>query len=85
MGPEIRRFIPKVRNFEYSDAVVAERRIRVIDVDPARKLVYWTDTSLRTIKRAVIPEDQLQLGAPQDLQIEGMRNPNGLAFDWVAQ
>ena len=85
MGPEIRQYIPNSKSFDYSDAVVAEKRIRAIDYDPERKFLYWTDTSLRTIKRAVLPDNTKGVGQPQDLEIRGIEEPNGIAFDWVAK
>ncbi len=47
--------------------------------------MYWTDSSLQTIKRAMVPEDPNTLGFAQDLQIEMVRQPDGIAFDWVAR
>ena len=47
--------------------------------------IYWTDSSLQTIKRAMVPEDPNYLGFAQDLEIEMIRQPDGLAFDWVAR
>ena len=47
--------------------------------------IYWTDSSLQTIKRATVPEDPNYLGFAQDLEIEMIKQPDGLAFDWVAR
>ena len=47
--------------------------------------VYWTDSSLQTIKRAMVPDDPNTLGFAQDLQIEMIKQPDGIAFDWVAR
>ncbi|CAH1789469.1 unnamed protein product [Owenia fusiformis] len=84
VGPEIRQYIPEAKNFEYSDAVIAERRIQAIAIDPSRRIVYWTDTSLKTIKRAAIPDDPKHLGYPQDLELSGLEQPDGIAIDWVS-
>ena len=85
MGHEIRQYLPDAKDFAYSDVVIAERRVVAMDVDPQRRLVYWTDSSLKTIKRAMIPEDPTQLGHPQDLRIPDIKDPAGLAVDWVAK
>ena len=58
---------------------------QAISVDPGRKLLYWTDSSEKTIKRAVIPDDPKEMGYPQDLKITGIGQPSGIAFDWVAK
>ena len=47
--------------------------------------IYWSDSSLQTIQRAMVPEDPNYLGFAQDLEIEMIRQPDGLAFDWVAR
>ena len=84
-GHEIRKYFAEAKTFEYSDVVLAGWRVQAIDVDPQRKLLYWTDSSLKAIKRAVIPDDVNQMGHPQDLAISGLREPNGIAFDWIAK
>ena len=85
VGHEIRQFVPNAKKFEYSDIIFAERRIQAIDMDPTRRIVYWTDSSLKTIKRAAIPSDKDHLGFSQDLSVQGIEQPDGLAFDWVAK
>ena len=85
VGHEIRQFIPQAKNFEYSDVVLTARRIQAFDIDPEKRLIYWSDTSLRTIMRAMIPDDPKQLGHPQDLEIRGLLKPSGVAVDWVAK
>ena len=47
VGHEIRQYMQDAKDFIYSDAVVAERRIQVMDIDPARKLIYWADSFLK--------------------------------------
>ncbi len=59
--------------------------LQAIDVDLDTKVVYWTDSSTKTISRALLPDDHTQMGYPQDLGIEGIATPNGIAFDWVAK
>lgn len=39
VGHEIRRYIPNAKDFQYTDVVMAERRIQAIDIDPVKKLV----------------------------------------------
>ena len=85
VGAEIRQYIPQAKDFEYTDVVLSGRRIQALDVDPGRKLLYWTDSSQKTIKRALIPNNPKEMGYPQDLKITGIRQPSGLAFDWVAK
>ena len=85
VGAEIRQYIPQAKDFEYTDVVLSGRRIQALDVDPGRKLLYWTDSSQKTIKRALIPDNPKEMGYPQDLKITGIRQPSGLAFDWVAK
>ena len=85
MGNEVRQFISGSKSVEYADALIADRRVQALDFDYERRFLYWTDSSLKTVKRALVPEDQSELGHPQDLGISGMVQPNGIAFDWVAK
>ena len=63
-----------------------ERRVQNIDVDPERNMIYWTDSSLKTIKRALIPvNDQHQLAQSQDLYIAAHISPHGIAVDWITK
>ena len=71
--------------FEYDDVVIAERRVQALDFDPARKVVYWSDSSLRTIKRSSLPDGPGQVGYPQDLTLGDIKEPSGIAIDWVAR
>ena len=83
-GTEIRRYIHKAKSFQYNDILLNERRVQDIDVDPERKILYWTDSSLQTIKRALIPEDPNQLTQSQDLNIQA-NSPHGIAVDWITK
>ena len=74
----------QAKRFEYSDAVVAGERIEAIDFDPLTNVIYWTDTSLKTIQRALLPEQPTQSGYPQDLRIDASV-PHGIAFDYVTK
>ncbi|XP_078621857.1 low-density lipoprotein receptor-related protein 2-like isoform X1 [Branchiostoma floridae x Branchiostoma japonicum] len=85
---------------EYNDLIIGERRITAIDYDynyatmsSRRKrdasdgsagLVYFSDTSAKTIKRASLPTDPAHLGITQDLGITGLSEPDGIAVDWVS-
>ncbi|XP_013407657.1 low-density lipoprotein receptor-related protein 2-like [Lingula anatina] len=84
-GHEIRQFRPNVKNMEYIDTIMTEQRVQAIDFDPAGRTVYWSDSSLKTLKRAYIPDDPTIQGHAQDLQIIGIEQPEGIAFDWVAK
>ena len=85
VGHEIRKYIVGAKDFDYSDIVAAGRRIQSIALDPHRRLIYWSDSSLKTILRAMIPTDTKQLAHSQDLEISDIVAPNGVAFDWVAK
>ena len=47
--------------------------------------MYWTDSSKQTIKRAMIPEEPEGLAFAQDLEVQGVIQPDGISFDWVAR
>lgn len=85
VGHEIRLFSVSSKNFEYRDVVVSGRRIQSLTVDVTRKLIYWTDSSNKTIMRAMIPENPKQLAHAQNLHVGGIVSPNGIAFDWVGR
>ena len=74
----------QAKEFQYSDAVVSGRRIEAMDFDPLTNVVYWSDSSVNTISRAVIPGDQRYQGYPQDLRID-VTMPAGIAFDYVTK
>lgn len=82
VGHEIRQSTVHTKNFEVA---VIGKRIQSLTVDVSRKLIYWTDSSLNTIMRAMIPENPRQLAHPQNLHVGGIVSPNGIAFDWVAR
>ncbi|KAI8496523.1 Low-density lipoprotein receptor- protein 2 [Branchiostoma belcheri] len=85
---------------EYNDLIIGERRIKAIDydynyatmssrrrrdvTDGSAGLVYFTDTSSKTIKRASLPTDPAHLGITQDLGISDLSEPDGIAVDWVS-
>jgi len=85
VGHEIRRYIPDAKDFEYSAAVTAGRRIESLTLDVPRGLVYWTDTSLKSILRAVVPSNSKLVAEPQVLNIAGLMSPTAVALDWVAR
>lgn len=85
VGHEIRVFTLSTKNYEYRDIAVFGRRVQSLTVDVTRKLVYWTDSSLKTIMRAMIPDNPKQMAHPQNLHVGDIISPNGIAFDWVAR
>ena len=82
-GTEIRRYVHNAKKSKYSDVLINEYHVQNIDVDPDWSMIYWTDSSLRTIKRAMIP-DVDQLTFSQDLRIH-VQAPHGIAFDWITK
>lgn len=64
--------------------MVAGRRIEAMDFDPLNSVIYWTDSSLKTILRALAPQDTSITGYPQDLRID-VTLPAGIAFDYVTK
>jgi hypothetical protein len=65
--------------------VRGQRRIESVGVDHLNGVAYWTDSSVLTIKRARIPSSASQLPYVQDLQVEGLVAPKGIAFDWLGR
>uniref|UniRef100_X1Z8P5 EGF-like domain-containing protein n=2 Tax=Capitella teleta TaxID=283909 RepID=X1Z8P5_CAPTE len=85
VGNEIRQYLPSSKKLEYTDVLTAGHRIEALDYDPNRKLLYWTDSAERNIKRAMMPDDATQAAHAQTLPASGIMQPNGIAFDWVAR
>ena len=83
VGHEIRQYRASTK--QYSDAVLNGRRISGLDIDIVNKRVYWTDSSLRKIFRAALPQNAKQVGTPQDLNVIGVSSPEGIAYDWVTE
>ncbi|XP_076440226.1 low-density lipoprotein receptor-related protein 2-like [Babylonia areolata] len=83
MGHEIRQY--RSWRKDYSDVIATGQRADALAVDPLRQLVYWTDTSLHRIHRAVVPKDNNQTTLPQTLPIVQVNRPEGMAIDWVAR
>ena len=84
VGHEIRKYIHDAKEYDYNDAVITGRRIQALAVDTQRQIVYWTDTSDKAIRRAMIPADSKHRAHSQDLRRDILA-PYGLAFDWVAK
>ena len=74
----------QAKSFDYSDAVVAGERIEAMDFDPLTSIIYWTDSSRRSVLRALAPQDEYTTGHPQDLNID-VTLPTGIAFDYVTK
>lgn len=83
-GHEIRQII--LDRKEYSGTVNSGQYLGGIDVDMSRKLIYWTDTSMKKIRRAGIPRNMKTDSetVPQDLNIMTYQ-PEDVAIDWVAR
>jgi hypothetical protein len=86
VGHELRRYIHDAKEYEYNDAIITGRRIQALSIDSERQVIYWTDTSDKVIRRAMIPSDTKHRAHSQDLRTSGdVMVPNGIAFDWVAK
>ena len=80
---------------DYGDVVVAGRRIQALSVDTGRRVVYWTDSADRAVRRAAIPpgddDDERRRRTPPPAVVQTLRTgrslhaPAGIALDWVAQ
>ena len=85
MGQEVRQY----RSWEkdYTDAVVSGRQADALDVDPVKQLVYWTDSVLRQINRAVVPKEEDETAIAQPLRVESSfaGRPLGISVDWVGE
>ncbi|XP_062596354.1 low-density lipoprotein receptor-related protein 2-like [Saccostrea cucullata] len=83
-GHEIRQII--LDRKDYSGTVNSGQYLGGIDVDMGRKLIYWTDTSMKKIRRAGIPQNMKvdTEALPQDLNIATYQ-PEDVAIDWVAR
>lgn len=57
-----------------------------LDIDADRKMIYWTDISMKMIERAGIPTDMKlsSIPQPQNLEIE-VQQPEGIAIDFVTK
>ncbi|XP_015909717.1 low-density lipoprotein receptor-related protein 2 isoform X1 [Parasteatoda tepidariorum] len=65
--------------------ISGESRIQSLDYDVSRGVLYWTDTSEKTIKRSFIPDDpDASSGFAQNLELKGLTKPSALAIDWVS-
>lgn len=79
-GSGVRVIIASADSHKQIDLVAGQGRIEGMDYDPVDKFIYWTDSSDKSVKRAIIPDlegDPEKLGAqfPQDLQLSGMYRP----------
>ncbi|XP_076088432.1 low-density lipoprotein receptor-related protein 2-like [Mytilus galloprovincialis] len=83
-GHEVRQLIPSKK--DYSGMISWGRHMGGLDIDAERRLIYWTDLSLRKIQRAAVPQDQkvAETTRPQDLNVLALR-PEGVAVDWVTK
>jgi hypothetical protein len=83
-GHEVRQLIPSRK--DYSGIISWGRHMGGLDIDAERRLIYWTDLSLRKIQRASIPSDKkvAQTSQPQDLNVLALQ-PQEVAVDWVTK
>lgn len=81
---EIRQIIPSRK--EYSGTISWGRHMSGLDIDADRKMIYWTDISMKMIERAGIPTDMKlsSIPQPQNLEIE-VQQPEGIAIDFVTK
>ncbi|KFM82299.1 Low-density lipoprotein receptor-related protein 2, partial [Stegodyphus mimosarum] len=84
-GSEVRAFQLKMdHQFSF---ITGESRIQALDYDITKDIMYWTDTSEKTIKRSFIPDVMYQdtsSGFAQNLELKGLTKPSALAVDWVS-
>jgi len=87
VGAEVRRFSLAEKQTDYDEVVVTQgRRIQSLDVDTEHRLVYWTDSADKAIRRATIPVDHRHPAIVQTLRTgRTLTAPAGIAFDWVAK
>lgn len=86
VGAEVRQFSLAEKQISYNDVVVTGRRIQSLAVDTEHRLVYWTDSADKAIRRATIPIDERHPAIVQTLRTGQMLiAPAGIAFDWVAK
>lgn len=83
VGHEVRQY--RSWSKDYSDLIAVGERADALNVDPLRQLVYWTDTALKHINRAVLPKDGNVSTVAQALSVGGLVRPEGLSIDWVAE
>jgi hypothetical protein len=86
VGNEIRKFISDSKYYDYEDLLFAGRRIQGLAIDADKRMIYWTDSMDRVIRRALIPYDAKEPAHPQVLDIKV--RPlllSGIAIDWVAK
>ncbi|CAG0879500.1 unnamed protein product [Darwinula stevensoni] len=86
-GPEIRGFRMGERERRSLSYLQGEFRIQALDFDPTKKMIYWTDSYEKAVKRSLmayadIPD--VETGFPQNLELKGSSKPFGIAVDWVA-
>ena len=86
VGDEVRKYSLGAKQIEYNDVVVTGRRIQSLAVDTEQHVVYWTDTSDKAIRRAMIPADDRHHTIVQTLRTgRTLIAPSGIALDWVAR
>ena len=84
---------PDVRAIDYEQqqqhlVVTSQSRTQSIDFDPVEKVIYWTDTYEKRIKRSYVPDflDEAHgSDLPQELLVTGLNKPTDLAIDWIGR
>ncbi|CAG0878905.1 unnamed protein product [Cyprideis torosa] len=74
----------------YFDVILDHRNayIKDLDYDPVNEVLYWVDSVEKRIKRSLMPHGkrpEVQIGAPQLLEIKGVAKPTSLSVDWVGE
>ena len=77
-------------NYQYKarEIVKNQGRIMAIDFAPFDNMIYWLDSSEKSVKRSYIPRMQggSEIGHPQYLQQAGKSGkPLSIAFDWIGE
>ncbi|ESO82185.1 hypothetical protein LOTGIDRAFT_170222, partial [Lottia gigantea] len=70
---------------EYTNAILKSQRVQSIDVDVAWNLIFWTDKSEKKIKRATLPPDATVSGVARTIVSFDVKQPEGIAVDWVGK
>lgn len=87
-GEEIKAVRVKDHQNKAFEVIKNENRIRGIDFNPDKMMVYWADTQEKAIKRSFIPgsaeQPEAKIGHPQVIMEPNRKvKPTDVSFDWV--